>query len=163
MPSFHYANFAGSLLHLMNCYCICRWMLPTHSAWTWHAVVTCPIFLCCIVTSSAHRNTAHRIETKVPKGFSLPEVKSVSSCQARTWENDWWCLLSYKQSQRLGDKQESLLPFLSYSSHQGRPLLPFLCRLSPLEPQNSPWSFELHLMLSCWSVSREEQRSWWRV
>ena len=125
MPSFHYANFAGSLLRLMNCYSICRWTLPTRTPQIWHTVITCAIFLCYIVASSAHRNTAHKIETKVPKGFSLPKVKSVSSSQASTWETDWWRLLSFKQSQRLGGKQESLLPFLSYSSDQARPLLPF--------------------------------------
>lgn len=88
MPSFHYVNFAGSLLHLMNCYSICRWTLPTLSPQIWHTIITCPIFLCYIMSSSAHRNTAHKTETKVPKDFNLPEVKSVSSSQSRTWETD---------------------------------------------------------------------------
>lgn len=125
MLSFHYANFAGSLVRLMNCYSICRWTPPTSTPQIWHMVITCPIFLCYIVSSSAHRSTAHKIETKVPKGFSLRKVKSVSSSQARTWETNWGHLLSFKQSERLGGKQESLLPLLSYSSDQARPLLPF--------------------------------------
>lgn len=125
MPSFHYANFAGSLLPLMNCYSICRWTLPTCSQQIWHTIITCPIFLCYIVASSAYRNTAYKIETKVPKGFSLPKVKSVSSSKAKKWEANWWCLLSFKQSQKLGSKQGRLLPFLSYSSDQARQLLPF--------------------------------------
>lgn len=86
MPSFHYVNFAGSLLHLMNCYSICRWTLPTRSPQIWHTVITCPIFLCCIMSSTAHRNTAHKAETKVPGEFSLPKIVSVSSFQARICE-----------------------------------------------------------------------------
>lgn len=83
MSSFHYVNFAGSLLHLVNCYSICRWTLPTRSPQIWHTVITCPIFLCCMMSSTAHRNTAHKAETKVPEEFNLPKVISVSSFQAR--------------------------------------------------------------------------------
>lgn len=86
MSSFHYVNFAGSLQHLMNCYSICRWTLPTRSPQIWHTVITCPIFLCCIMSSTAHRNTAHKAETKVPEEFNLSEVISVSSFQARIHE-----------------------------------------------------------------------------
>lgn len=86
MPSFHCVNSAGSLLHLMNCYSICRWTLPTRSPQIWHTVITCPIFLCCIMSSTAHRNTAHKVEAKVPEEFNLPKVISVSSFQARICE-----------------------------------------------------------------------------